>query len=51
MQSDFNGRITELSDSVRSMQLVMDTGKVVGEIAGPVDAAIGKRMANRRRGM
>ena len=51
MSSDFNNRLNELSSAVQGMQLVMDTGALVGEIAGPMDSAIGRMMANKRRGM
>lgn len=51
MQEDFNNRIEELSQAMNNMQIYLDSGTLVGELAAPMDNAMGRMMANRRRGM
>lgn len=51
MRSDFQGQFDRLTDSVAKMQLVMDTGTLVGAIAGPMDKEMGKLASFQRRGM
>ena len=51
MSNSMDTRIAELSDAVDSMQIYLDSGALVGELAKPMDNAMGKLMASRRRGM
>lgn len=51
LQSDFGDKVAALSSAMESMQIYLDSGVLVGELAGPMDSAMGKMMANRRRGM
>lgn len=39
-----------LSDDIQQMQVVMDTGALVGTMAGPMDKAMGRRAIYRGRG-
>ena len=41
--------VNALSDSISNMQLVMDSGALVGSIAAPMDAALGRRVVHRAR--
>ena len=43
--------VSNLSARLGSMQVVMDSGVLVGEIVGPMDAALGQRMNMNGRGM
>lgn len=45
LRSDFN----ELSQKLDSMQVVMDTGALVGQIATPIDNAMGRRQLYKGR--
>jgi hypothetical protein len=36
---------------MRDMQIYLDSGALVGELAGPIDNAMGRIMANKRRGL
>ena len=47
----FNSNIGELSRSMSKMQVVMDSGRLVGELTGPIDNALYRRTAFRQRGM
>lgn len=42
--------MTELTDRMERMRVVLDTGTLVGEMAGPMDNALGQRAARRGRG-
>lgn len=44
-------RITQLGDAITHIQVVMDTGALVGEIAGPMDRALGWKTTLRNRGV
>lgn len=41
--------LMKLGEKVANMQLVMDTGAVVGEITGPLDVALGSRIIRNTR--
>ena len=43
-------RVSMMGQSIENMKIVMDTGKLVGSIAGPMDSALGVRAARARRG-
>ena len=45
------GDISKLGDSITEMQLVMDTGALVGSIARPMDRTLGQRVVYAGRGM
>ena len=45
------GDISDLSDAVKQMQIVMDTGVLVGAIAEPMDSALGRRAIYAGRGI
>lgn len=52
MQSQIDGLTTLLNEylpQLANVQIVMDSGKVVGEIARPMDAALGKLQARSER--
>lgn len=51
LAGQFNSDMGTLADAMGNTQIVMDTGRLVGELAVPMDSAMGKMMANRRRGM
>ena len=42
--------MTELTDRMERMRVVLDTGTLVGEMAGPMDNALGQRVTRRGRG-
>ena len=52
MQSinDINGRLDNLGQSIRSMRVVLNSGKVVGGIEDEMDKALGMRMIMSERG-
>ena len=39
-----------MMDRMERMRVVMDTGRLVGELAAPMDNALGQRAARRGRG-
>ena len=39
-----------MSDRMKRMQVVLDTGALVGEMAAPMDAALGQRSIYKGRG-
>ena len=41
----------DLQEEMSEMQIVLDTGALVGEMAGPMDDELGRRMTWRGRGM
>lgn len=43
-------RVSMMGQSIENMKIVMDTGKLVGSIAGPMDTELGRRGARARRG-
>ncbi len=43
--------INDLSDKVGQMQIVMDTGALVGQISSPLDSLLGRRSYLRERGV
>lgn len=45
------GDIAKLSDSITEMQLVMDTGALVGSITKPIDRTLGQRVVYAGRGI
>ena len=47
LRSDVN----KLNESIANMQIVMDSGALVGSIAGPMDTALGRRSVYSRRGV
>lgn len=51
IRADFQDQFDKLSDSIAQMQLVMDTGSLVGAIAGPMDKEMGRLASFQRRGM
>ncbi len=42
--------VTSLSSAVRNMKIVLDSGTVVGALAGPMDSALGQKAAYKGRG-
>lgn len=42
--------ISQLSDTVGRMKIVMDTGELVGAIATPIDRALGRQSVYIKRG-
>lgn len=49
--NNLNARIDALATAVSSMQIRMDTGALVGSIAGPMDSALGQRAVYAGRGI
>lgn len=47
LRSDVN----KLNESISNMRIVMDSGALVGSIAGPMDSALGRRSVYSRRGV
>lgn len=45
-----NGDVNKLNENMASMQIVMDTGALVGQMAQPMDNALGRRQYLRGRG-
>ena len=45
------GDMSEMSRKLGNMQMVLDTGAVIGELSGPMDDALGRRAIRRGRGM
>ena len=43
--------MVEMTEQIKRMQIVLDTGTLVGEMAEPMDAALGRKMAYRGRGI
>lgn len=43
-------RVSMMGQSIENMKIVMDTGKLVGSIAGPMDTELGRRGTRARRG-
>ena len=46
----FRADMMELTDRMERMRVVLDTGTLVGEMAGPMDNALGQRVTRRGRG-
>ena len=44
------GEMTEMTARLERMQIVLDTGVLVGEMAAPMDAALGQRATYKGRG-
>ena len=40
----------DMKDRMKRMQVVMDTGRLVGELAEPMDNALGQRVTRKGRG-
>ena len=51
MNGDMIARLEALSHAMEDFNVYLDSGTLVGQLAGPMDSAMGKMMANRRRGM
>lgn len=51
MRSDFQSQFDGLSQTISEMQLVMDSGALVGQIANPMNEALGERVALAQRGV
>lgn len=51
MRSDFENQIDKLSAAINDMQLIMDTGALVGQIVNPMDQALGQNRALAQRGV
>lgn len=49
--NNLNARIDALATAVSSIQIRMDTGALVGSIAGPMDSALGQRAVYAGRGI
>jgi hypothetical protein len=49
--SSLQGDVVELADAIRKMQIVMDTGTLVGSILEPVDSALGQKVIYKGRGI
>ena len=45
------GEMAAMADKMERMQVVLDTGALVGEMAGPMDAALGQRSIYKGRGI
>ena len=42
--------MAEMTERMERMRVVLDTGTLVGEMAGPMDNALGQRVTRRGRG-
>ena len=42
--------MAEMTERMERMRVVLDTGTLVGEMAGPMDNALGQRATRRGRG-
>lgn len=51
MRSDFQGQFDGLAATIQDLQLVMDSGALVGQIVNPMNAALGERIALAQRGV
>lgn len=51
MRSDFQSQVDRLSSAINDMQLIMDTGALVGQIVNPMDQALGQNRALAQRGV
>ena len=49
--NSLNGRMDNMTQAITNMQIVMDTGTLVGSIAEPMDNALGQRMVFAGRGI
>lgn len=48
--SGLSNKLTELTSKVGNLQVVMDTGTLVGQITGPLDSALGTKISRNTRG-
>lgn len=48
--NELRGDFNEMSTKLDNMQVVMDTGALVGSMAGPMDGALGRRQIYKGRG-
>lgn len=48
--SELREDMAGMADSISKMQVVLDSGSVVGALAGPMDAALGRRQVYKGRG-
>lgn len=48
--SGLSNKLTELTSKVGNLQVVMDTGTLVGQITGPLDTALGTKISRNTRG-
>lgn len=48
--NDLINRVDLLESAIRSMQLRLDTGALVGQLVGPMDDALGQRSVRKSRG-
>lgn len=51
LAGQFNSDMGSLADAMGNTKIVMDTGTLVGELAGPMDSALGKQLVYKRRGV
>lgn len=49
--SSLNNRMDQMAQAISNLQIVMDTGTLVGSIAEPMDNALGQRMVFAGRGI
>ena len=49
--SELRGDMSQLANSVTKLKIVMDTGALVGTLAGPLDSALGKMAIYDGRGI
>ena len=47
---NINSRMDKLESAIRSMQLRLDTGALVGQLVVPLDSALGERASRKSRG-
>jgi hypothetical protein len=45
------GDVADLHDAIRKMQIVMDTGALVGAVTEPLDSALGQKVIYKGRGI
>ena len=43
--------VVEMGRQMSNMQMVLDSGALIGELSGPMDDALGRRAVRRGRGM
>lgn len=48
--SNLLSKVSQLESAIRSMQLRLDTGALVGQLVGPMDDALGQRAVRKARG-
>ena len=43
--------MADMAEQMKRMRVVLDTGTLVGEMADPMDAALGRKQAYKGRGI